>query len=206
MFENAVSQISFNNIDSTCSCLQYLLKTQNSKIDFSIGLENCISISFQEALKFKSPQMVDKYLIDIENQLKSDCQAYIQCQKILYQMSLQKTESKIIDFDNCKIMRTGDFEDNSGSERSIVSMMDSIQIVKFEKTGYYTKSKVIWKDDCSFNLVFVSSTNPYEKLMTKYSDTREIRIIEISEGQKIILEIEFSGLYFIKELTKLKTL
>ena len=202
-FQYSFSQNSFKNADSTCTCLESLLEVQNNKVDFSLGLENCLSKSFREAYKFSSSEMVDKYLVDLENFLKSNCMAFNQCQMIINPMYKQKTESRIYNPEICKMFKSGEFEEKGESEKTTVSMMDSIQIVKFEKSGYYTKSKVIWTDNCTFKLVFISSTNPYEKMMTKYGDTREIRIIDITGGKEIILETEFAGLYFLNKLTKL---
>ena len=197
------SQVSTKVLNSTCNCLDSLLKDKRNKIDFQFGLENCISRSYQGSLVFKTSDSTELFLSNLEDQLKKNCESFNQCQGILNKMTMEKTESNIKEPKICEIMRVGDFEDLSGTERVVVSMRDSIQIVTFEKTKFYTKSKIIWKDDCSFRVIFIRSSNPYEKLMLKPGDERLTRIIDIKNGKDIIFETGIFGKWFLGRLTKI---
>ncbi len=201
--DSIYSQVSAKVLNSTCNCLDSLMKDKKDKIDFQFGLENCLSRSYQGSLGFKSTDSAELFILDLEDKLRKNCESFNQSQSILKKMMMERTESNIKVAKICEIMRVGDFEDLSGVERVIVSMRDSIQIVTFEKTQLYTKSKVIWMDDCSFRVIFITSTNPYENLMLKPGDERVVRIIDIKNGNEIILETEFWGKWFLGKLTKI---
>jgi len=119
-------------------------------------------------------------------------------------MSAEKSKIIVKDKKLCKqIMQLGEFEQASNVAKARMSMQDSIQLVTWNQQGIYTKSKVVWVDDCVYRIIFIESTNPLESSIMKKGDEGEIRITEI-KADEIFYEVGFNGKWFPGKLKKIK--
>jgi hypothetical protein len=189
---------------TTCNCIQ-TLNVLKDKLDFSIKSQNC----YGELLK---------KLIN-ENQNAFD---YVELKAILTFGLAQKCanwrsfhdeemkylheeeESKIKDQDLCRIVREGIFTQSDSFEDIEITMMDSVQLVTYKRQGYHTKSRIKWLDGCSYKLILIESTHPYERRVEEIEGDRIIRIIDIINNDTVIYQTERKGLYDIGSMTKRK--
>ncbi len=192
-------------VESTCNCLSNLLKTNKEKVDFQFAHEDCFKEIYSKLIFLPSQDSSDAVYARFMENLESNCDAYGKCHNILDKMTLEKSQIKVKEKKSCKqTMRTGEFEDRSGNEKTIMSMRDSIQIVTFGDKGLYTKSRIKWIDECSYKVIFVESTNPFENGVLKKGDEREVRIIDVKNNGDIIFEVGMYDRWFVSKVTKLK--
>lgn len=192
-------------VNSSCNCLNNLLKSGKDKIDFQFSHEDCFKEIYSHLISLPSQDSSDAVYARFIGNMQTTCDAYVKCHDMLGEMTLEKSSIKVKDKALCKqTMRTGEFEDRSGNEKTIMSMRDSIQIVTFGNHGLYTKSKVTWIDECSYKVTFVESTNPFENGMMKKGDERVIRIIDIKSNGDIIFEVAMYDRWFAGKVTKLR--
>jgi hypothetical protein len=194
-----------NLVESSCDCLNNLLKTDVGKIEFQFAHDECFKGVYSKLISFSSTDSSDAVYTRFMDNLEKSCEAYNKCHSILDKMTLEKSPIRIQNKKSCKqTMQIGEFEDRSGNEKIVMSMRDSIQVVTFGDKGLYTKSKVEWIDECSYKVIFIESTNPFENGILKKGDEREIRIIDIRKNDDVIFEVGMYDRWFLGKVKKLK--
>ena len=98
-------------------------------------------------LGYSGSLCTDVFVEFIFDRLKNSCPAYNQSYDLLDKLTFQKTESRIREENTCEIMRVGEFEDTISTQKVIMSMRDSFQIMTFGETGMYTKSTIMNVED-----------------------------------------------------------
>jgi hypothetical protein len=83
----------------------------------------------------------------------------------------------------CLRCQTGTFTlyDKFANDTISVERNDSIQIETNLKSRFITKSKIMWRSDCEFDLVFISSTDSFidsipDSIKKKPLETRIIKV------------------------------
>jgi hypothetical protein len=194
-----------NILQSTCNCLDKLLAVKLDKVEFQFAHDDCHKEVYTKLISMPTQDSADLYYSSFVESMKANCDSYGQSYEVLDKMTLNKSKSKVRHKSDCKkVMRVGEFEDTSGTEKAIMSMQDSIQIMTFGKPELYTKSKVVWVDECTYRTIFIESTNPFENGVLKKGDERVIRIIDISPTGKILFEVGMYGRWFLGKVTKIK--
>lgn len=202
---NSFCQTKHEMLEATCNCLTNVLSTSTEKVQFVLAHEECFKTAYAKSIAMKSSDSAGSYVDSFMELLSANCDSYRECHEILDKFTLVRSEIKVNDKKTCRqVMQVGDFEDTSGVERTIMSMRDSIQIMTFGDDAIYTKSKVIWKDDCTYNVVFIESTNSFENSLLKKGDERVIRVIDIIDNEQIVYEVGMFGRWFMGRVRKIK--
>jgi len=184
-------------LNSTCECVESILDNNHDKISFSFGYENCFNEVYYKSIGFSAPDSTDLFLESFFNSISANCMAYDKAFEIINRYSQEQIESRVKNPKDCELVKSGLFEDNVGGENVLVSMQDSIQVVTFGDEGLYTKSNIIWHDECTYTLVFVESTNPLEITLMAPGDERKVRIVEINNQKEFIYEVEMFERWFL---------
>jgi hypothetical protein len=205
LFSGASNVFSQDNlVESTCNCITKVVETPKNKIDFCLSYADCFNEASARISAIASADSVEAFVFSFYDDLSRNCDSDGKFRGILNRMTLEPTETVVKDRKTCKqIMRTGEFEQRVGTEKVMISMRDSTQIVTFDR-GQFTKSKVMWIDACSYRLIFVASTNPVESAFLKDGDERIVRIIDIRDNGDIVIETGFYDRWYVSKITKVK--
>lgn len=195
-------------LESACNCLDKLLAAQTEKIDkveFQLANDECFNSAYKNVISLSSADSADLFIASFFENLKSSCESFIKTHEIADKLTLERSTIRIKNRKSCKqTMKTGEFDDSSGTEKVVMSMRDSIQVMTFGDKGLYTKSKVEWTDECSYKVIFQESTNPFENAVLKKGDEREVTVIDIQKNGDVLLEIGMYGRWFLAKVKKVK--
>ena len=77
---------------------------------------------------------------------------------------------------NCEQFKNGNFIFKSGGMTFLINRQDSIQTETDPKTGYYSKLKVKWTDDCNYEGLSMESTFPFSDSIQNIRKTIPIKV------------------------------
>jgi hypothetical protein len=190
-------------LDSACSCLTEALNRpeENTKFDFELKFDVCLDSLFDRAIRidtaFNSNLKKNQLL---NNDLKNNCENFDKIDS-LHQLYMSHTFESIASKTACQIMKSGTFVTYGDKDSTLIIMDKKRQLVQF-KSGTYTKSKVKWIDDCSYQLIRIESTDPFEKQVPP-GNVRLIKIIYVGEDGTIFYEILVNGKAYPGRLIKI---
>ncbi len=196
-------------IEESCDCLEKLFADEEKAKDkqaFMFGSEACYKSAYDVSISYETPQETNAFMERFYAHMAKQCPAFSFYGQALSKFISTKMESRVKKKKKCqKIMRTGKFIHLFGtSEDVIVTMMDSVQIVTFGSPDIYTKSRVEWQDECSYKLIHLESTNPFENSIVSPGGQRLVHIVDIKDNGEIILETEFFGSYYLGRYIRLE--
>lgn len=67
----------------------------------------------------------------------------------------------------------------------------------------YSRSRISWKDDCKYDLIFEESDDPFRKELIKKGDLFSYEVIA-NEDQSFFVEIDYKGTVFQYQIIKIK--
>jgi superfamily II RNA helicase len=188
-------------ITDTCNCLREALK-KTDKLEFNRANDGCfrtlLRVLLEDMAKDEANEELGRIMTKV---LRKDCDIYQKHLDAEKAFGAKRVASKIRNPAVCQIFRTGEFHEPTSSDNVVVTMRDSIQIVTFEDTHVYSKSKVTWLDDCTYRLTFMETTNPYEKMLMEQNFVRTVRIIDVNDNL-VVVEIKINNGYVLAELIK----
>ncbi len=176
-------------LDSACTCLTNAANApeENTKFDFEYKFGVCLESLFSRVQQIDS-SYVDRIKLNqlIHKELKESCEQFILIDSI-HQFYSTHTFEIIATKEDCEILKSGTFVTYGDADSTLIIMTKNSQILKF-KSGAYTKSKVKWIDDCTYELIRIESTDPFEKQIPP-GDVRMVKIIHVSQDGTIFYEI-----------------
>ena len=102
---------------------------------------------------------------------------------------------------DCQILKSGTFVTYGDMDSTLIIMTKNSQHLKF-KSGAYTKSKFEWIDDCTYKLIRIESTDPFEKQIPP-GDVRIVKIIHVSKDGTIFYELLVNNRSYSGRLIKI---
>lgn len=88
-------------------------------------------------------------------------------------------------------------------DTTFVSISKDEYLEKMRNRKTYSRSKIIWKDNCKFDLIFEESDDPFKKEMFERGQVFHYEIIA-NEDDSFFLEFEWKGKFYQSQMFKLK--
>ena len=191
--------------DSTCSCLYDVASNHQDKLDFNTRFSECLELYIKNAQVIDSTlNTSEKFKALVSVTLKEICLEYQFIDSVYKHYASMKELDFIVKTEDCQILRTGNYISEGDKDITIIQMNDTLQIVNF-KSGAYTKSQVVWLGPCSYKIIRIESTDPYEKAMVKPGDERVIRIVKVEDKSVFTYELTMgNGGIYTGKLVKLE--
>ena len=109
----------------------------------------------------------------------------------------------------CADLKNGEFyylTQKPGSkvlDTTFVTISGDSYLEKLRNRTTYSKLKINWKDDCSFELVFEESNDPFKKEMLKKGDIFIYEVVA-NEYESFFIEIDWQGTIFQSQIFKIR--
>ncbi|MEL6696539.1 MAG: hypothetical protein AAFP89_09855 [Bacteroidota bacterium] len=109
----------------------------------------------------------------------------------------------------CADLKNGEFyylTQKPGSkvlDTTFVTISGDSYLEKLRNRTTYSKLKINWKDDCSFELVFEESNDPFKKEMLKKGDIFIYEMVA-NEDESFFIEINWQGTIFQSQIFKIR--
>jgi hypothetical protein len=88
-------------------------------------------------------------------------------------------------------------------DTTFVSISKDEYLEKMRDKTTYSRSKITWKDNCKFDLIFEESDDPFKKEMFEKGQVFNYEIIA-NENDSFFLELEWKGKVYQSQMFKLK--
>jgi hypothetical protein len=190
-------------IDSTCSCIGNAIDSEeNTKFDFEYNFDNCmerlvLSLSKLDS-KYEDPKEINTF---IHSDLKEGCSRYHEVDS-LKRLYSTHTFDVIASPEDCSIMKSGVFMSYGDKDSLRITMNKKEQIIKYPD-GTYTKSKIKWLSDCSYQVIRKESTNA-EDAQIKAGHKMTIKIIYVKDERIIFYEMLLNNKAYSGRMIKLE--
>ena len=202
-FSNAQESALIEAAESACSCLYEASKEYKDKIDCRNKFNSCLKQYIEEAQRIDSTINTPEELNNlIQKTLRDNCEKFNYIDSIVQDYTTNKETDFVVKIEDCQILKNGIFITEGDKDSAKIIMQDSLQTIKF-KSGAYTKSKVVWLGPCSYKIIRIESTDPYEKQMVQPGEERVIRILGVENKKTITFELAARGRVYPGRLIKL---
>lgn len=88
-------------------------------------------------------------------------------------------------------------------DTTFVSISQGEYLEKMRGKTTYSRSKIIWEDNCKFNLIFENSDDPFKKEMFQKGQVFNYEVIA-NENDSFFLRLEWEGEIYQSQMFKLK--
>ena len=93
--------------------------------------------------------------------------------------------------------------DSKIQDTTFVSISKDEYLEKMRNRTTYSRSKISWKDNCKFDLIFEESNDPFKKEMFKKGQVFNYEIIA-NENDSFFLELEWKGKVYQSQMFKIE--
>ncbi len=93
--------------------------------------------------------------------------------------------------------------DSKIQDTTFVSISKDEYLEKMRNRTTYSRSKIIWKDNCKFDLIFEKSDDPFKKEIFQKGQAFNYEIIA-NEDDSFFLEVEWKGKVYQSQMFKIK--
>ena len=109
----------------------------------------------------------------------------------------------------CKDLKNGEFyyltqrPNSATQDTTFVTIKGNEYLEKMRNKTTYSRSKIIWKDNCQYDLIFENSDDPFKKEMFEKGQVFNYKIIA-NEDISFFVEIDWKGTIFQSQIFKIK--
>lgn len=110
---------------------------------------------------------------------------------------------------NCEDLKHSSFyylvqrPDSQIQDTTFVSISKDEYLEKMRNRATYSLSKIVWKDNCKFDLIFKKSDDPFKKEMFEKGQVFNYEIIA-NEDDSFFLEVDWKGQVYQSQMFKIK--